>query len=343
MSLGRHRNYAESRTFSEAAFGAAPLVPWVAADVLDPPWMGSALSGHVNINHTGRVKPIDHTSAHVPGLYSLDGLAYESIMLGSFRIFRCKKHYAGCDEMYYKNGTLKSPEWADNLLGFSRDGFSWSRTPIAQPVGGQGFELTPSRRYPFVGQALGTAAWNSQGLDGWATGGLTIVGPDRQHESLRVFICSVSPGVAILRRDGFSSLGAADPRLATTITTVALVFKTAKTALFLNLDGGLAELAVLDAGGDAVSAPLLTGTPLPRSTNSTMVEVELKAGAASGLSALRGKPFRLAITLEPRARLYSFWLSEGSDGHSGGYLGAGSTLYPHGLRDDGRAVPAKAN
>ena len=112
MSLGRHRNYAESRSFSEAAFGAAPLVPWVAADVLDPPWMGSALSGHVNINHTGRVKPIDHTSAHVPGLYSLDGLAYESIMLGSFRIFRCKKHYAGCDEMYYKNGTLKSPEWA---------------------------------------------------------------------------------------------------------------------------------------------------------------------------------------------------------------------------------------
>ena len=66
MSLGRHRNYAESRTFSEAAFGAAPLVPWVAADVLDPPWMGSELSGHVNINHTGRVKPIDHTSAHVP-------------------------------------------------------------------------------------------------------------------------------------------------------------------------------------------------------------------------------------------------------------------------------------
>ena len=77
----------------------------------------------------------------------------------------------------------------DNLLGFSRDGFSWPRTPIAQPVGGQGCELTPSRRYPFVGQALGTAAWNSQGLDGWATGGLTIVGPDRQHESLRVFIC----------------------------------------------------------------------------------------------------------------------------------------------------------
>ena len=74
-----------------------------------------------------------------------------------------------------------------------------------------------------------------------------------------------------------------------------------------------------------------------------MVEVELKAGAASGLSALRGKPFRLAITLEPRARLYSFWLSEGSDGHSGGYLGAGSTLYPHGLRDGGRAVPAKTN
>ena len=89
MSLGRHRNYAESRTFDEAAFGAAPLVPWVAADVLDPPWMGSAQSGHVN-----------HTSAAVPELYALDGVAYESVMLGSFRIFRCKEHYAGCDAMY---------------------------------------------------------------------------------------------------------------------------------------------------------------------------------------------------------------------------------------------------
>ena len=88
-TLGRHRKYAESNVFSEAAFGAAPLVPWVAADVLDPPWMGSAQSGHVN-----------HTSAAVPELYALDGVAYESVMLGSFRIFRCKEHYAGCDAMY---------------------------------------------------------------------------------------------------------------------------------------------------------------------------------------------------------------------------------------------------
>ena len=91
------------------------------------------------------------------------------------------------------------------------------------------------------------------------------------------------------------------------------MFKTAKTSLFVNLDGGLAALTLLDAGGSEDTAPLMTGTPLPSSTNSTMVEVELKAGTVSDLSALRGKPFRLAMTLEPRARLYSFWLSESSE------------------------------
>ena len=303
VNLGRHRKYAESNVYSEAAFGAAPLVPWVAADVLDPPWMGSAQSGHVN-----------HTSAAVPELYALDGVAYESVMLGSFRIFRCKEHYAGCSAMYYKNGTSRSHEWADMLLGFSRDGFSWSRTPVAQPAGGDGFELTPSRRYPFVGQALDSPqAWNSRGL-GSVAGGLAIVGPDRQHESLRMFLTSASPGVAILRRDGFCSASSSDPTLAATLTTVPLVFKTAKTSLFVNLDGGLAALTLLDAGdASRGSSPLMTGTPLPSSTNSTMVEVELKAGTVSDLSALRGKPFRLAMTLEPRARLYSFWLSESSE------------------------------
>ena len=112
--------------------------PWTGADAADP----------------RLVLPNGSRYDFKPQLYNLDAVAYESVMLGSFRIFRCKEHYAGCDAMYYKNGSSRSHEWADMLLGFSRDGFSWSRTPVAQPGGGDGFELTPSRRYPFVGQVL---------------------------------------------------------------------------------------------------------------------------------------------------------------------------------------------
>ena len=91
----------------------------------------------------------------------------------------------------------------------SRDGFTWSRTPVAQPVGGVGFDLTPYRRYQFVGQELGSTAWNSNGIGSIQGGGLTISGDDKQHESLRLFFSSADRvGIATLRRDGFASVPA---------------------------------------------------------------------------------------------------------------------------------------
>ena len=85
------------------------------------------------------------------------------------------------------------------------------RTPIAQPVPAAGFELTADHRYPFVGQDLGGHGWNSKGI-GSVVGGLTIVGKDREHESMRMFYTSGSSnGVAIMRRDGFASIGSSIP------------------------------------------------------------------------------------------------------------------------------------
>ena len=333
MTLGRHRKYAESGAFSEEAFGVAPLVPWAAADARDPRWLGDPFSGHVN-----------HTAEHFPELYNLDAVAYESIMVGQFRIFRCKEHYQGCAVMYNstecalhpknKGCAALSHELADILLGFSRDGFSWSRTPIAQPVPAEGFELTPDRRFPFIGQELGGRDWNSQGI-GSVVGGLAIVGKDRQHESLRLFYTSESSGVGILRRDGFASVGSLTPdRGAVLVTTVPLIFHTQKQRLFLNLIGGLSALTIVEPDSGAHSGPpLLSAEPLPSSTNSTMIELKMRAGAVSSLGALRGKPFRISFELEPRAQLYSFWLSSTEGGQSGGWLGSGGASYPNGLQD----------
>lgn len=212
--LGRQRLYAESSVFSEQAFPEQRegFVPWAAADVDDPRWLGGprgfwAPGGDVLLNST------------VPELYNLDGVAYESVMVGLFRIFRCKEQYPGCSMMYRQPGCLSDPtaagcqplahELAEMLLGFSRDGFTWSRTPVAQPQGGVGFDLTPDRRYPFVGQELGSTAWNSHGIGSIQGGGLTISGDDKQHESLRLFFSSADRvGIATLRRDGFASVPA---------------------------------------------------------------------------------------------------------------------------------------
>jgi hypothetical protein len=67
-TLGRYRKYAEANTFSEESFAAAGgFVPWAAADVDDPKWLGSVSSG--GVEHFGAV----------PELYNLDGIAYESV------------------------------------------------------------------------------------------------------------------------------------------------------------------------------------------------------------------------------------------------------------------------
>ena len=281
----------------------------------------------------------------VPELYNLDGVAYESVMVGFYRIFRCKERYPGCTMMYKKPECLLHPtaagcealahELADILLGFSRDGFTWSRTPVAQPQGAAGFDLTADRRYPFVGQELGSTAWNSHGIGSIQGGGLIISGDDKQHELLRLFFSSGDRvGIATLRRDGFASVGSAKATLGAMILTVPLIFHdTNQTTLFLNVKGGVHRLQLIPSAGDGL--PFLNMNPspgIPPHTDSTMLPVALNPGTVPRLAALRGKPFRLSMVLEPGARLYAFWVSSAA-GHSGGWLGAGGPRYPRGLQD----------
>lgn len=340
--LGRQRLYAEANVFSEEAFPEQRegFVPWAAADADDPRWLGGPRSfwapgGNVLLNST------------VPELYNLDGIAYESVMIGFFRIFRCKERYPGCTMMYKKPECLSHPtaagcealahELADMLLGFSRDGFTWSRTHVAQPHAAAGFDLTPDRRYPFVGQELGSKGWNSHGIGSIQGGGLTISGDDKQHESLRLFFSSADRvGTATLRRDGFASVGSAKATLGAMLLTVPLMFNDInQSTLFLNVKGGVQSLLLIPSAGDGL--PLLSMDPspgLPAQTDSTMLPVALRPGTVPDLAALRGNPFRLSMVLEPGARLYAFWVSS-AGGHSGGWLGAGGPRYPRGLQDRG--------
>ena len=341
--LGRSRRFIESTSWTEESLGAASDVPWSAADVLDPRYLG-VHEWSKPCSQCRTMPQCLHGAARcsnslgtAPEEYNLDALAYESVMVGMFRIFRCKAGYKGCGMMTYPNGSIISHELADILLGFSRDGFTFSRTPVAQPLNAFGYRLAADRRYPFVGQDLGAVnSWNRHGV-GSVVGGLTIAGPDRQHETLRMFFTSASAGVATLRRDGFASIGSNSTQPSRVVTTV-LVFHSNKTHLFLNMQGGLRGLRILDGSADVADVDVLPclltmAGQLDNDTDSTMLHVQMQPGVLPGVASLQGRPFRIFFDLGANARLYSFWFSSSAAGHSGGWLGAGGPRYARGLQD----------
>src|SRR6266511_5179677 len=167
--VGRHRRYIESKEFCTLTpWTTDQAVGWVAADELDRP--------RIDINYQ-------------PELYNLDCVAYESVVLGLFSMF-----FGDPDNRQKPNHIL---------VGFSRDGFHWSR---------------PSRN-PFIGVSERPGDWNWSNVQ--SAGGCCLVMGDRLYlyvsgragvpGTLSAGVCST--GLATLRRDGFVSLDASADRL----------------------------------------------------------------------------------------------------------------------------------
>jgi hypothetical protein len=202
-------------------------------------------------------------------------------------------------------------------VGFSRDGFHWSR---------------PERR-PFISVSEREGDWNWANVQ--SAGGCCLVVGDRLHfyvsgrrgvpGTSAPGICST--GLATLRRDGFASLtDRRDPARATRVfpsrqpEVITRPVRFTGGHLFVNaaVDGGL-RVEVLDR----------TGTPLPRYTIDQCVPVHgdrtqhaVQWASGASLFDLRGEVVRFRIVLD-RARLYSFWVSASPQGRSGGYVAAG--------------------
>ncbi|MFQ5808137.1 MAG: glycosyl hydrolase family 32, partial [Armatimonadota bacterium] len=271
--MGRSRRYWEN---ADVVAGArwekdeAPL--WVGADKLDPP--------RDDLKTT-------------PQLYNLDAVAYESLMLGLFTIWRGQP-----------NDRAKPNEVC---LGFSRDGFHWDR-PSHEAF------IPVSERY---------GDWNWGNVQS-AGGGCLVVG-DKLYfyvsgragvpGSRTSGVCST--GLATLRRDGFASMDAGGEE--GTLTTRPVRF-TGKH-LFVNVDAPDGELRVeiLDE----------KGKPLPRFSRGRCVPVQgdatlapVKWRGAKDLSRLAGEPVRFRFHLT-NGRLYSFWVSPDRSGASHGYVAAG--------------------
>jgi hypothetical protein len=283
--LKRIRRYHESATFVGTRWSQGEPVPWVAADSLDAVREGGGVPAE---------------------LYNLDAVAYESVLLGLFTIFR---------------GESSDREKPNDLCaGFSRDGFHWSR---------------PSRA-AFIGVSEKPGDWNWANVQ--SAGGVCLVVGDRLHfyVSGRAGVPGTSlpgrcsTGLATLRRDGFASVTDAWPSGMTRPITAypsALITRPVRFSgshCFVNADvAGSLRVELLDREGKPI--PGFTADRC-EAVSGDQTKHAIRWSGAPALATLAGTPVRFKFVLD-RARLFAFWVSPSSRGESRGYLGAGGPGY----------------
>ena len=281
---GRIRRYHEAADILEGnRWSKQQANPWVGADCLDPQRDDFRRGAH---------------------LYNLDGVAYESLILGFFTIWRGQT----------KGGERAKPN--EVLVGYSRDGFHWHR---------------PDRR-ALIPVSERKGDWNWGNVQ--STGGCTLIVKDELY-------CYVSgrsggsagadsgicrTGLAKLRRDGFVSLRA-DEREGT-LTTRPVRFS--GRHLFVNAKAGAVRAELLETNGQVIQ-PYSRANAVAFSGDSTRTRLEWKG--AADVAAAAGRPVRIRFYVE-RGDLYSFWVSAKESGASGGYVAAGGPGLA-GLVDEG--------
>ena len=240
-----------------------------------------------------RLDPVRDDLKVKPQLYNLDAVAYESLIIGFFTVWR------GQPPDRHKPNNV--------VLGYSRDGWHWYRAD----------------RRAFCPVSDKQGDWNANNVQS-AGGGLLIVG-----DELYFYVSgrtgrpggnkagTLTTGLATLRRDGFASMDAGEA--AGTLTTRPVRFS--GKHLFVNVDDPKGELRVeiLDQTGQVVprfSAPLC----IPITADRTSQAVRWRG--VHDLSSVANQSVRFRFHLK-YGKLYAFWVSPETSGASHGYVGAG--------------------
>jgi hypothetical protein len=251
-----------------------------------------------------------------PQLYSLNVVAYESIMLGAFQILRCSNADAG---------KRKMPKITDIHLGYSRDGFHF---------------LRPQKRDAFIA-CTQEGTWD-RGYLHVPTGICTVVGDNLYFfytgfsgtwgEKAGMYV-GYAMGLAKLRRDGFASMDAGQDE--GTLTTRPLSFN--GKHLFVNVEcpEGALRVGLLDEENRPI-APFTLENCVPVETDSTLCHVTWKN--AGDVQRLSGRPIRLRFTLT-KGKLFSFWVSPDENGASHGFVAAGGPGFAGNKDTVGRDAP----
>jgi len=274
-------------------------------EIIEPPmWVGS-----------DRLDPLRADLQVTPQLYNLDAVAYESLMVGLFTIWRGDK-----------NLPEGRPKPNSVWLGFSRDGYHWDR---------------PNRR-PLIDVSERKGDWNWGNVQSVA-GGFLVAGRNLNfYFSGRAGAAGKrdgggAMGLATLRRDGFASMDAGPE--GGVLTTRPLRFN--GRFMFVNLKtntpGGELRIEILHADGRPITVtkndtkqqlqPFTTNLFNPLAADQTLMGVSWQPPAPGqpgmqDLSLLAGRTVRLRFHLR-NASLYSFWVGPGQLGRSLGHAAAG--------------------
>ena len=232
-----------------------------------------------------------------PQLYNLDAVAYESLMLGMFTIWR---------------GDLNIPEGRPKpnslFLGFSRDGYHFDR---------------PDRR-PFIPVSEKQGDWNWGNVQ--SAGGCCLVMGDQLwfyfsgragSNGGKSRDGNGAAGIAVLRRDGFASMNAVAGE--GTLTTRPVTFSGRHLFVNANTAGGELRAEVLDRDGKTIE-PFTKENSEPMRVDSTRTELRWKG--AEDLSKIAKQSVRLRFSLN-KGTLFAFWVAADRNGASHGYVAAG--------------------
>ncbi len=283
----------EIRSGQYDADGKAEMFPWLACD---------------NSDLTSIVDGTERRSQ----LYNVDAVAYESIMVGLFKVL--------CGRDNKEASKAKLPKSTSVHFAYSRDGFYFDRpdrTPAIPDSGWQsgmwdtgylgpcssGFVIRDEQLWFYYVGARGDATAKRSGM----------------HSHFSV-------GIAKLRRDGFAGMVADG---AGEIVTRPVVFSGAQ--MFVNADAryGSLSVEVLDADGKPYEGYSEADCRGLVRVDSTKHAVTWKGG---DLSRFAGRAVRFRFRLKVTT-MYAFWVAKDASGASGGYLAAGGPDYK-GLKDE---------
>ncbi|MGE4488745.1 MAG: hypothetical protein AB7E95_04265 [Kiritimatiellales bacterium] len=236
-------------------------------------------------------------------LYNLDAVAYESLMLGFYQIWRGPNN-EDC------NG---APKLTELNFAYSRDGFHWARPDRTTAIKAERTAGSWDRGYV---QSLGNiCVLRGNQIWFYYTG---FAGDESNPE--HGMYANGAMGIATLRRDGFASM---DTQNKGSLTTRPVTFS--GKYLFVNADvpEGSLRAEVLDKDGTVIK-PFTLENSAAFTGDSTLQQLTWNGG--SDLSALQEQPVRLRFELENGA-LYSFWVSRDETGRSDGYVAGGGPGY----------------
>lgn len=323
--LGRARAYWEGSSLWQASqWTSADVFNWTNADDLDPPVGCGAGSG----------------SSGFTQLYNLDAVAYESVLVGLFSIFTGKS--CGLLSPFNRTG-----EWDSVFLGFSRDGFHWSR-PVVDGAHRVFLPMDDTISPPWV--------WNKANVQSVGGGFVVLDAPPSQSQQprrtgrpslsldvLRFYVGARSgpnqlegnatTGVAHLRRDGFAAIvsTSSSPTIPSSLVTRPVIFD--GTHLFVNArafsNGSSIRVQVLNSSTLSPLPPFVFDNCEPIEADSTRAQVSWKnvPHSAKALEELSGTPVRFEFQIAAPSHLFSFWVSPSSCGESMGFVAAGGPAF----------------